>query len=107
MSLFKNRDGRQKRFLLDMTALSIFNQKVITPLLGASNFRKDTQRYGVSKVLMGFYSFDLESFDRIDKITKQFFAITKDFNIDIVRLNISSIEEFVTTWLGVMNSNEK
>ena len=91
-----------KIFLVDVMALSIFNQQAITPLHGASNFSSGAKAYGVTRVRMGTYHLDKEFYTITDRITRQFFAICKEYGLNVEQLHISSVSEFTNLWLKVV-----
>lgn len=95
-----------KLFLVDVLALSIFNQKVILPLHGASNFVSGTKKLGVKQVGMGSYHLDRDFFRTSTRITRQFFAIVSKYKIDPTKLHVSSISEFLDYWLRVTQLDE-
>lgn len=101
---YKNCTDDIKQFLIDMMAMSIFNQQVIVPLHGAANFGSDTKKYGVEQVKMGSYMLNNNFYSEVNETTKQFYAITKEYGIAIESLHISSINEFIEKWLKVVNN---
>lgn len=101
---YKNNTDDIKQFLIDMMAMSVFNQQVIVPLYGASNFGSATKEYGVKQVRMGSYMLDNNFYSEVDETTKQFYAITREYGIAIESLHISSISEFIEKWLKVVNN---
>jgi len=102
---YKNSPDDMKQFLIDMMAMSIFNQQVIVPLYGAINFGSDTKKYGVEQVKMGSYMLDHNFYSEVNETTKQFYAITKKYGIAIESLQIPSINEFVEKWLKVVKNH--
>ncbi|MFV8834750.1 hypothetical protein ACNSTU_07255 [Aquisalimonas sp. APHAB1-3] len=89
----------RKQLILDVAALSIFHQLIILPYHGAANFYADSKRSGVSRIRMGSQHLDREFVSVASRITRQFFAITKEFQIDVNHLHISNIAEFVDFWI--------
>ncbi|BCV33568.1 hypothetical protein [Shewanella algae] len=89
----------QKQLITDMAALSIFNQSVILPYHGASNFYSDSKKAGVTRVRVGSQHIDREFIGSSSKITRQFFAIISEYDIDINHLHISNISDFVNFWI--------
>ena len=96
---FQQSSNEIQLFLCDILALSLFNQKVITPLYGAGNFMDGTRSYGVNRVRMGTYHLDEEFHTTSNNITRQFYAIVKKYDLEIEALHVSSINDFVDTWL--------
>jgi len=106
-SKYQRSSNISKQFLIDVMALSIFNQKIILPFHGAANFAVGTKPYGVKQVRMANYYLDQEFYVLAHNITSQFFAISKDYGLNVENLHISSISEFVNHWLSVVkNSGE-
>ncbi|HKI55429.1 MAG TPA: hypothetical protein VJ987_14990 [Anaerolineales bacterium] len=103
---YKQCSNEMKLFLLDVLALSIFNQQVITPIHGARNFASGTRKYGVTRVRMASYHLDKEFYSDADRITKQFFAITKEYGLSVEHLHVSSINEFVEFWLKIRSGRD-
>lgn len=101
---YKSCAAEMQQFLLDVMALSIFNQQVITPLHGASNFASGTRQYGVKRVRMASYDLDRKFYSDVDQITKQFFAITKKYDLPIEHLHVSSLSEFAEFWIKGKNN---
>lgn len=89
-----------KLFITDVLALSIFNQKVITPIYGAINFSAGTKKFGVSRIRMGDYHLDKRFFVQSGKITRQFYAIVRSYGLNIEKLHVASISDFVDLWIG-------
>lgn len=94
----------QKQLITDMAALSIFNQQVILPYHGVSNFYRDSKKSGISRIRLGDQHIDSEFMKTSSKITREFFAITKAFEIDVNHLHISNISDFVRFWLDRSNN---
>ena len=97
---FQRSENWQKQLIVDMAALSIFNQQVILPYYGAGNFYQDAKKIGVTRIRIGSQHYDKEFIGTSSKITRQFFAITNSYEIDVNHLHISNISEFVKFWLG-------
>ncbi len=103
---FQKSTERNKQFLIDIMALSIFNQQIILPFHGAANFAAGTKSYGVTRVRMASYHLDKEFYVLANNVTHQFFAITKNYGLSIENLHISSISVFVDHWLGIARSSD-
>lgn len=89
----------RKQLILDAAALSIFHQLVILPYHGATNFYTDSKKSGISRIRMGTQHLDREFVSIASKVTRQFFAITQEFQIHVEHLHISNIAEFVEFWI--------
>lgn len=89
-----------KLFILDVLALSLYNQSVVTPLHGATNFYNDTRKEGVTRIRMGNYHIDKDFFRQTSRITRQFYAILKSYGIRVESLHVASITEFIEFWIG-------
>jgi len=96
---FQNATSDIRLFLIDILALSLFNQKVITPLYGVGNFLDGSRKYGVNKIRMGSYDLDNEFYSTASNITRQFYAIVKKYDLNIEALHIASVNDFVDQWL--------
>lgn len=96
---FQNLEEHQKTLLIDLLALSVFHQLVILPLHGSLNFMRDTQRLGVSSVVMGSYSLDASFVSTDEAITKSFFAILKKYGINVSTLRPQPIDRFIKSAL--------
>jgi hypothetical protein len=103
--IFNNCTDDIKQFLLDVLALSIFNQHVILPLHGASNFISGAREHGAKRVKMAGYVLDSNFYNETDKITKMFFAITNKYGLPIEKLYVSSLNKFIENWLAVVRNN--
>ncbi len=102
---FQKSSKRNKQFIIDVMALSIFNQKIILPYHGAANFAAGSKAYGVTRVRMASYHLDKEFYVAAKKITSQFYAITYNYGLRVEHLHISSISEFVDHCLEVVKTN--
>ena len=89
----------QKQLIIDMAALSIFNQLIILPYHGTDNFYKGSKSMGVTRIRVGSQHIDKEFIGSVSQITRQFFAIISEYELDINHLHISSISDFVKFWL--------
>lgn len=98
-SKFQRSSKNKKNFLIDVMALSIFNQHAIIPLHGSANFASGTKNYGVTRIRMGTYHLDKEFYTAVNKITRQFYAIIRSYGLHVEQLHIASIKEFVNFWL--------
>ncbi len=98
-SAFQQCTGWQKQLITDMAALSIFNQSVILPYYGAGNFYSDSKKAGVTRIRVGSEHIDKDFISSASKITRQFFAIISEYEIDINHLHISNISNFVNFWV--------
>lgn len=102
---YKKSSAREKQFLIDVLALSIFNQKVVLPFHGAANFAEGTKSMGVKRVRMATYHLDREFYQAANQVTRQYYAITKKFGLDVEDLYFSSNSEFVNRWLEYGRNN--
>lgn len=96
-----------KLFLHDVLALSLFNQYVMTPIYGASNFTEESSQMGVTRVRMGSHHIDKKFTETTEGITKQFYAINKNYGLKVEQLHIASANEFIEHWIGVVKNNVK
>ena len=81
--------------MLDLLALGIFHEFAIGPMHGSNNFFSSSKRYGVKSISMGSYKIDNQFNKKTLAITKSFFAIMGEYDIEINQLSIPSIHEFL------------
>jgi hypothetical protein len=93
--LYKSMYSKKQTLMLDLLALAIFHEYAIGPLHGSNNFFSQTKRYGVRSINMGSYNIDKKFNKKTTSITKTFFAIMSEYNIEIHQLSIPSIHEFL------------
>jgi hypothetical protein len=85
----------KKPLMLDLLALAIFHEFAIGPMHGSNNFFSSTRKYGVTGINLGSYKIDNDFNKQTLDITKSFFAIMSDYNIEIHQLSVSSPHEFL------------
>jgi hypothetical protein len=85
----------EKSLFLDLLALAIFHEFAIGPMHGSNNFYSSTKKYGVNSISLGSFKVDDEFNKQTLAITKAFFSIMSEYNIEINQLSVSSPHEFL------------
>lgn len=93
--IYKDLPENKKPLMLDLLALSMFHEFVIGPMHGSNNFFSSTKKYGLKSINLGSYKIDEEFNKQTLAITKSFFAIMSEYNIEIHQLSVPSPHEFL------------
>lgn len=105
--LYKQISQDKQPIILDLLALGLFHEYAIGPIHGSNNFYSATRRYGVKSIKMGSYDIDNKSNKKTLAITKSFFAIMADYNVEISQLSIPSIQEFIKNNIEFVNKCQR
>jgi hypothetical protein len=93
--IFKECQEYQQSLIFDLLALAMFHEFAIGPMHGSNNFYSSTKKYGVKRISLGSFNIDDEFNKQTLLITKSFFAIMSEYNIEIHQLSVSSPHEFL------------
>jgi hypothetical protein len=80
---------------IDLLALSIFQQNIITPFFGARNMMERLEEYRVSSIRMANYTLGEDDRATIRHCTNTFYAILKRFGLLPSSLDFSSPEDAI------------
>jgi len=88
-------DEENIQIILDVIALSVFHQNIITPFYGSNNFIERLENFNVKSISIGTYSLVADDKRKISTCTKAFYAILKKVGLSPTNLAISTIDNFV------------